>query len=46
MGECTLRWLTFCPFLDFIHNVFYSNATKTLSNNQFDKNIYEFRLPT
>jgi hypothetical protein len=30
LGECTLRWLTFCPFLDFLQNVLYSNATNTL----------------
>ncbi len=29
-GECTLKLFTFCPFLDFLQSVFYSNATNTL----------------
>ncbi len=30
VGECTLRWLIFCLFLDFLQNLLYSSATNTL----------------
>ncbi len=30
----------------FLQSVFYSNATNTLKNHQFDKNVYGLRLPT
>jgi hypothetical protein len=29
-----------------LQSVFYSNATNTLKNHQFDKNVYGLRLPT
>jgi hypothetical protein len=30
LGESTLRWFIFCPFLDFFQSVSYSNAINTL----------------
>jgi hypothetical protein len=30
MGRCKLKWLMFCVLMDFLQNVFYSNATITL----------------
>jgi hypothetical protein len=29
-GRCNLQWLTFCNLMDFLQNVFYSNAINTL----------------
>jgi hypothetical protein len=32
--------------MDFLHIVVYSDATNALWNHEFNKNIYELRLPT
>ncbi len=41
-ARCKLQKFTFCDLMDFLQNVFYSNATNALKNYQFEKKNHQF----